>query len=315
MPRKKRDKYAHMQSELMNVHYRNMYMDWILSLALKRFKWVNLPDTCNARYLETRLLCNGVATLAFQNDRSGQTPLLSIGVLRNSAEWNMYGEPVTWTATGYNQNPQFPVSWENGAFIYDTDSYSNNWNGIEILASQLARVKRALDINLQMQNTPWLITAPDEKKEEAYNLYKMIAGYEPAVIANPRIYDNLTWDVITTKTDYIGADLEATYQNIWYEVYQYLGIEHLFYEKKAQMTVNETEANNAPTNIRLLDGLDARRRGADHINKLAEKNSLLLPKGEIQVVFNDDLESYAHNTAEKIRMETLAEGVGGDQNE
>lgn len=43
----------------------------MLNIALSRFKWLNLPKTCNAWFLEYNLLYYGYATIAYPHSKPG----------------------------------------------------------------------------------------------------------------------------------------------------------------------------------------------------------------------------------------------------
>ena len=43
----------------------------IMALALNRYKWINLPPTCDERYLEMILLTQGLASIAFPRKQPG----------------------------------------------------------------------------------------------------------------------------------------------------------------------------------------------------------------------------------------------------
>lgn len=291
---------AQWQSACMNSDYEALYTMWLASLAQMRYKWLNLPESCDSRYLEQELLYRGIATIAFPE--GNQAAIYSIGIVPKSASFNAYGDYVAWDAIGYNQSPRFKVTGgENGVLVRNADSFLDIWQGIQIIASQMARVKRTLDVNLQLQNTPWAITAPKEKQLEAINAYKQIAGYEPAVLATPDFWENVQFGSISTQTQYIGAELEATINNLWHEGLSLLGIENLQHEKRAQMTKEETEGDNTQTTLRLLDGLEPRREAADKLNAILGT--------DVKVVFNEDLPS------EIYRLEQLRGFQGVNDNE
>lgn len=70
MRRKKHGKNdaRYWQSAAYNQELALIYEDWLMGLALSRFRWEGLPDTCDARYLEWTLMTNGVATIARRGD-------------------------------------------------------------------------------------------------------------------------------------------------------------------------------------------------------------------------------------------------------
>ena len=267
------------------------HLEWIMALAINRFKWVNLPDTCNARFLEQTLLKSGIATIA--HDTNTPDVWLSLMVTGMNS-YNMYGEPINWRAQGLQGETSFDCNWENGAIIYDNNSFSNPWNAIQLFARKLTHYERTEDVNLTHQQTPWVFTAPEEKKLELVNLLKQVAGGEPAVIGNHHLMENIKYEVLSTNTPYLGAELAIGKENVYREIYRFLGISYMQFEKNERMVEQEVTANSAPTTIKRLDALDARRKAATYLNDKFGLN--------IEVVFNDDLDSYNwafENNAEK----------------
>ena len=73
------------------------------------------------------------------------------------------------------------------------------------------------------------------------------------------------------------------------------------------MIEDEARANTAPTNIMLLDCLQARRQAANALNRRFGLN--------IEVYFNDDWESYNYNYANNLEAQAQ-DGLivaGGDE--
>ena len=274
-------------------------LEWIMSLAINRFKWVNLPETCNARFLEQTLLKSGMATIA--HDKNTPDIWLSLMCV-NMSELNMYGEPTKWRAQGLNGETSFNVDWENGAIIYDNNSFSNPWNAIQIFARKLTHYERTEDVNLTHQQTPWIFSAPEEKKLELVNLMKQVAGGEPAIIGNHRMMDNIKYEVLSTQTPYLGTELALGKENVWREIYRWLGVSHLAVEKGDRLIEAEVKATAEPTTIKRMDALDARRKAANYLNDKFDLN--------IEVVFNDDTDSY--NWAFKNNEEKQAALNKGD---
>ena len=74
MGRKNRNKRANFygdhfwQTDSYNFRTYNKNLDLLLALAINRFRWVGLPETCDARYLERVLHRNGIATLSHKAD-------------------------------------------------------------------------------------------------------------------------------------------------------------------------------------------------------------------------------------------------------
>ena len=293
------------QSESYNFRAYHKNLDMLLALAVNRFRWVGLPDTCDARYLEKILHRNGIATLSYKRDE----PTIIYHTLQAmpNGEYNMYGLPVNWRAVGYDGLTDYEVDNGNGELCYYAYSRVSPWNALEIFARKMAHYERVEDVNLSNQMNPRVFIAPQEKKLELANLVKQIEGGEPAVLGDKGILDlvnNVT--TLDISTPLITEELARSQQNVLNQALLYLGIPHLAFEKGERMIEDEARANTAPTNIMLLDCLQARREFA---RKVSEKFGL-----EIEVYFNEDLESYNFNYLGNIEQMAQDGLIEGDEN-
>ena len=113
--------------------------------------------------------------------------------------------------------------------------------------------------------------------------------------------------VIDTKVPLITEELARSHQNVLNQALLYLGIPHLAFEKGERMIEDEARANTAPTNIMLMDCLQARREFCDKVN---EKFDL-----DVHVYFNEDLESYNFNytnNIEQMAQDKLITSIDGN---
>lgn len=273
---------------------------------MNRFRWVGLPDTCDARYLEFCLHRNGLATIAHvQGDIS---PVFYSLMAMPNGEYNMYGLPVRWRAVGFDGLTDFEVTDENGAMCFYSYSRFSPWNALELYARKMAHYERTEDVNLTQQMKPFIGIAPQEKKLELVNLLKQVQGGEPAILGDTGLLDlarNVT--VIDTKVPLITEELARSYQNVLNQALLYLGIPHLAFEKGERMIEDEARANTAPTNIMLLDCLQARRQFCNELNKRFGMN--------VNVYFNEDLESYNFNYTNNIEQQAQDGLIGGEEDE
>lgn len=299
------------QTRLLNSATEERYLSDLVRIASNRFRWVGLPDSVNVKFLEMCLLRYGMATLAHPKSADGLWFGLMVGGI--SGNLNAYGEPVSWQAMGVNAETMFDVDNTNGVIIYNSNqiysgvgSNDSTWLALELFARKLAHYDRTEDVNLMMQQSAWFITCEQQKRQEAINLYKQISGFEPAVMTTPNVQNEIGIDVIKTDVPFIGDALNVGRRNVWNAAYEYLGIPHLSFEKGERMIEEEAEGNNAPTNIRLLDALQPRRRAAQQLSELMGT--------EIEVVYNTDFESRNFtflNTIEK-QIELMDLSTQGD---
>lgn len=279
-------------------------LSMLLALAMNRFRWVNLPDTCDARFLELQLHKTGIATFCHAEDMPDVWQTL---IANPYGEFNCYGIPTKWRATGYDQT-NYNVTPETGELVYYSFSRSNPWIALDMYARKLSSYERTEDINLFHQHKPMVFIAPQEKKLELTNLMKNVAGNEPVVMGDSN-FSNLVDNVkaIDTKVPLITEELARSWQNTLNQALLYLGIPHLAFEKGERMIEDEARANTAPTNIMLLDCLQARRQACESINRKFGLN--------IEVHFNDDWESYNFNYSnnlESLAQDGMLGGVAND---
>lgn len=299
MGRKRREKRQafygdhYWQSADYNFRATNKNLDMLLSLAVNRFRWVNLPETCDARYLEKILHRNGIATLSHKAD--DVEPVFTTLQAMPTGTYNMYGLPTAWRAVGFDGLTDYEVTDANGELCYYSYARVSPWNALEMYARKMAHYERTEDVNLTQQMKPFIGIAPQEKRLELVNILKQVEGGEPAILGDDglsRIVDNIK--VLDLKVPLITEELARSYQNVLNQALLYLGIPHLAFEKGERMIEDEARANTAPTNIMLLDCLDARREFCNKVNRKFDLN--------VEVYFNEDLESYNFNYLNNIEQ-------------
>lgn len=281
------------QSSNYNARTFQKNFDMLLSLALNRFRWTGLPDTCDSRFLEWTLHRTGIATLSF--DTSQPTRIYTTLQAMPQGEYNMYGLPTRWRAVGFNGLTDYECDNDNGALCYYSNSRISPWNALEIYARKMAHYERTEDVNLSQQMKPFIGIAPQEKRLELVNLLKQVEGGEPAILGDNGLLDlanNLT--VIDTKVPIITEELARSHQNVLNQALLYLGIPHLAFEKGERMIEDEARANTSPTNVMLLDCLKARRDFCETVNSKFDL--------DVHVYFNEDLESYNYNYTNNIEQ-------------
>lgn len=293
MGRKNRRQLQLWESDQLNklTYAKNFSM--LVSLAVNRFRWVGLPDTCDERFLEWQLHKCGMATICHQKDLPDVWQSL---ICSPQGKFDVYGYPLQWRATGFGDATNYEVTRETGDICWYSRSRTNPWNALDIYAQKLTRYDRTEDINLSHQRKPWVFIAPQAQANQLENLLKQVSGFEEYVLGDKGL-GNLVNDLnkIDTGVPLITEDLARSRLNVLNEALMFLGIPHLAFEKGERMIEDEARANTAPTNVMLLDCLSARR---DFCRKM-ERFGL-----DLEVYFNEDLESYNFNYLGNIEAQT-----------
>ena len=285
----------HWQTEDLNDATYWYYVNVISQIAMSRFRWLNLPTTCDERFLERTLCYEGVATIAFPKKMQGtffSTQAVTQGRI------NIYDNPSKWRSFG-NNGWNFYCDNSNGVLIYDNITRYPIMQGIQLYANELTHIRMTKRMNRMHQQIPWILKGPQEKKQDMANLFKQVAGGEPAILATNGL-DTIDYEAMSTGVPYIGEELAQDEINVWNRIYTMLGIENNLFKAERQ-TEDEIRAQKSPTALVLLASLNERRRAADKLNSRFGQY-LSAP---IQVVLRQDNESenwnFTHNIQAQLR--------------
>lgn len=267
------------QSAWLNEQSFMFYRLWILTLAMSRYKWIGLPPTCDARFLEKTLALEGVATISTPKGASVWTSTQAV----TDGSPGLYETPRSWRSFGPN-GFGYDVDPSNGVLVYANQLRTPFPTGmIDMFARRLADYDRAADINVQQQKRPWLITAPAEKVNDLVQVYKQQSGGEPAILGLRGLTSDIEVQSFGMQVPLIVNELDDGKRRIWNDIYTALGIENL--TRKAERSIEaEVTADNVPTSLMALDGLMARRQAADEWNERWSETEGY----EIGVVWNHD---------------------------
>ena len=309
MPRKRSRKFfkpdsapMYWQQEGYNSWLFQMFMDDITALAISRFKWLNLPPTCDARYLEWTLIHEGCATIAHPVNHPDK--VLSLKAVQQDGP-NMYDTPKKWVARGQTGRTRFGVNWANGCWIWENPTRFPLMVKISIWARELSDIMQVKHINRFHMRAPMYLKGAQEKVLDMTNMYRQMASGEPVTIG----YDSLATDIDLEmalpdkKKEFIGDLLDADYENTWNHIYKMLGIDSLPY-KEERMIEDEVSSQMEPTEMGRLGPLESRRAAVRKYN--------LVHGTDIDVVWNSDIRTSNYRVAHDRDMQLKLTGGDAD---
>lgn len=273
-------------------------IDMLLGIAVNRFRWVGLPDTCDARFLEVQLHRSGMATICHNTDTPDVWQTL---MAAPQGVYNDYGIPTEWRARGYNTT-DYRVTPANGELVYYSQTRLNPWGAIVQFATKLTHIQRTSDVNLMHQQKPWIMLMPQQKKMELVNLYKQVSGFEPVILGDSNNRSLLELNegncfTLDLQVPFIGKELSGMYQDVLNQYLLFMGVPHIMFEKSERMITEEATAGNATTNILLKNCLDSRRWACKQLKALNPEVF-----GDLDVYLNDDWESYNYNYVNNMQQ-------------
>lgn len=288
--------WEYWQSASANQRTYLYYVDIITKMALSRFRWINLPETCDERYLELTLVTQGMASIAFPRKMEGT--FLSLQCAQQGQP-NMYDRPIRWLAIGQNGS-KYSCDAKNGVVVFDNETRYPLMAGIQLYANELTHLRLTRRMNRMHQQIPFILTGPQERRQDMVNLFKQVAGGEPAILATDDI-QQIGYDAMSTGVEFIGEQLAVDEQNIWSRIYTMLGLTNTTM-KQERMTEDEIRAQKAPSELVLESCLIERRKAAKELN---ERFGAYL-KEPIEVVMRQDNESQNWNISHNVKSQLEA---------
>lgn len=246
------------------------YYDYLREIAMTRFKWENLPETVDERYLEKILLERGRA-IFFRDEVMGY-----LGLNVNAyGQLNQYGIPTMREAVSYaggkiNAEIMYRnvLTDKNSVIIYDNYLHNIIIEKLRMYARRLAQIDRTIDVNVNAQKTPVLIVTSENKRLSLKQVYQQYDGNEPVIYLDDGITPEDLPHVFNTQAPYISGDLIALREHILNDALGYLGVISQAGFKQERQTAQEIIQNNSNVVARRFSGLLMRQQAADEINRM-----------------------------------------------
>nr|DAI40838.1 MAG TPA: upper collar protein [Caudoviricetes sp.] len=256
----KRDRQFWESASLNNATFRQYY-NRLTELSISMFKWKNLPDTVDPRYLELTLFTDGQAVF-FKDEEIGFLALQNA----KGGKFNVYRIPVNRRAYAVN-GYQKDLTDKDSVIIFNNYLHSNSRLDVEMFSRRLWNLDRAIDVNANAQKTPVLIQCDETQRLTMLNLYKKYDGNEPFIFGDKNLNPNA---IKTLKTDapYVADKLYQLKTQIWNEALTYLGISNINITKKERLITDEVTRNQGGTIASRYSRLEARRDACREINKM-----------------------------------------------
>ena len=231
-------------------------------LALNRYKWENLPNGIESRYIEQMLFDNGECAMFDHPD-------LGLCVLRSSSRENLniYGEPTKLSLTGFNEHRTVMI--DECVRIMNNDLALPSLPDIVYYARRMAEIDDIIMQNLRQQRVPYLLATDENNSFSVKTLYDRMYQGEPAIFIDKEMLkgepENIM--VLPTQAPYLVDKLQIQKQEMERELLTFLGINNTL-EKKERLLVDETNSNNQFIKMASDIGFKQRQHACQQMNEM-----------------------------------------------
>ena len=243
------------------------YYNKLKLLSKCMFKWDNLPNGLNEKWIENFLFSEGKC-MFFKDKEKG----FMVTKCNDGGLVNFYDEPTILrpVATNYENDSEY----NNGVdcvLIRNNDDMIPTESTVLLYAYKLTDISRTIDINISAMKTPVLILCSDKQKLTLKNIYKQWNGFEPVIFGDKEV-DLSGVKVLKTDAPIVFDKLQIAKHQIWNEIMTFLGVDNANMDKRERLVDDEVQANNEQIEMMAQIMLKSRERACEEINTLFGTN-------------------------------------------
>lgn len=244
------------------------YAKYLSQLTFQLFEWENLPETVDPRFLEMMLHTQGYVGFYKDENEKFVVSQGAAGLQLNrylqptvfqTVSANPNDEKISYDIFNYGDDPELIKQNRYGMVIWNNDLHVPTMDSVIMFAKKLANASEIIDINLNAQKTPVLITAEDTNKFSLMNIYNQYEGNAPVIVANKH-FDPKSINVFKTDAPFVVDKINDQKNAYWSEFFTMLGIKNVAVDKKERLTSAEATSGNerdmASENIMLKNRKD-----------------------------------------------------------
>lgn len=263
-----------LEATYMNVATYDDIFSQLKEIALNVYRWENVPDSIDIRFLELCLFNRGYAVY-FNDEILGNLALnCSIG-----GALNVYNIPIKRTAYASNGYKRF-LTASDSVIIYNNYMHRATYPTIDMYAKRLTQIKRAIDVNITQQKVPKIIQCSRQQQLTFQNMYEQVDNNEPVIILDETT-DLKAVGVLDNTAPYVADKLNLLYKDLWNQALTFLGVENSNADKKERLVSDEVGSNYGNVEVQRNVMLNSRKQAVKEINDLFGT--------KIEVSFNSDL--------------------------
>lgn len=251
-------------AQQMNQRIFTDYFYRLMLIAKARFRWYNLPNGIDEKWIERYLFTEGSA-LFFKDPELGfmVTRMVPAGRL------NYYDEPTKVEPYAVNYQYTGPELYnnENCVIIRNNDDMIPTLPTVELYAYKLANIERTIDTNISAQKMPYIVTCSDKQRLSLKQIMRQKEDNE-IVIYGDKNLDVSQIKVLDITPPIVFDRLQIQKNSVWNECMTFLGINNANMDKRERLVADEVAANDDQIGANEDVALKAREHACRLINEM-----------------------------------------------
>lgn len=239
----------------------NDYFYRLMLISKARFKWNNLPNGIDEKWIEKYLFSYGCC-MFYKDDNLG------LMVARCTPKgMNYYDEPTELTPYGKDIKHKPYVNGVNAVLIRNNDECLDTSSTIQLFAYRLADVTRTIDVNICNMKMPYFVRCGKKTQLSLKQVINARNDNEPVIYGDKNL-DTESMEVMKTDAPIVFPQLQTYKMSLWNEVMTYLGVNNANTDKRERLVDDEVQANNGQISLSAEVALKSRQLACEQINKM-----------------------------------------------
>lgn len=238
------------------------YFYRLMMLSKSVFKWNNLPNGIDEKWIEKFLFSEGQCMFYLDAEKGFMVAKCT------EEQLNYYDEPIL--LRPYGTNLSYQEAKENNVecvLIRNNDECIPTSPTIQLYAMRLAEISRTIDTNINAMKMPYFIRCSDKQRLSLKNAMAQRNDNETVIWADKSI-DLDGFQVLKTDVPIVFDKLQIQKHAIWNECMTFLGINNANMDKRERLVDDEVHANNEQVGLSSQVMLKSRQKACELINEL-----------------------------------------------
>lgn len=266
----------------------HMYIRLLTDLAASRFKWTNMPEEIDIRFLELTLFYQALSVFYYDGRYNKYMALRAntngwLDYQNNPTGFNVIGNNFTSISVSAIRDTEVFQKTENGKDeigqkisqgipIWANKQRTPDIDIVLIYAKKLANFDRTVEINSMNARMPKVVVSNENMNLTMSNVSRQIEEGQNniKVKGNVNLDDIKALDLGVDPLTILNIDIVRDRQ--WNKCMTLLGIQSSNQDKKERLVSDEVTANGDQTSMMRYVNLNERRAAVEKINKKHDLN-------------------------------------------
>lgn len=247
-------------NSIQGINTYKMFNDIMLS----RFKYENLPETCNERALEITLCYYGYA-LFFEDENLGliHTPCNLQG------PFNIYYESINRDAYSYAYHARRTI--DDSVLIRCNKTMIGDYVNLVNYIPKIVNAIRSVDVHTNTIKKPFMIVASEKELPSVKRALNAIDDNESAVVGS-KLGNPDSFQVLSLVQNSFLSEMWGNVKNYYQQLYTALGVVNTYSQKKERLVVSESVGEENSIRHILESELSCREEAIYNVNKMFGTN-------------------------------------------